>query len=66
MSASTAIGMLWKWFELRKQANPYDPARAIPGIEQGIEATIRKDLVDDFERVLRAAEKQVRAHASVS
>src|SRR3954447_19234572 len=54
-----AQGLLWKWYELRKQAYPPHPELAFPGIEGGIETTIRKDLLADFESVLRAADRKI-------
>jgi hypothetical protein len=59
-----AQGLLWKWYELRKQAFPSNPALPIPGVEAGIEATIRKDLVTQFEQVLRAADKTIHEECS--
>ena len=56
-----ARNLLWKWFELRKKANPAGPEWAIPAVEASIETTIRRELVSQFEQVLRAAEKYVRA-----
>src|SRR5262249_12460520 len=54
-----AQGLLWKWYELRKNAYPANPAQALPGIEGGIEATVRKELLSDFESVLRAADRTI-------
>ncbi len=56
-----AQDLLWKWYELRKQAYPSNPALAIPVIEPNIEATIRKELLSDFEQVLRAADLTIQA-----
>jgi hypothetical protein len=56
-----AYSLLWKWFELRRAAFPSDPGLVIPTIEKGIETAVRRALVGDFEQVLRAAEKQVKA-----
>jgi hypothetical protein len=53
-----ARDLLWKWYELRKKASP-DPSLAIPGIEGSIEATIRQDLLSQYEHVLRAADQRI-------